>query len=148
MTDPPSSVPSRYTTGLTPLHLPRGLWSPEPRLLVDVQTADGTFRAAKFLVDTGAAVSAIPMSLAELLKIPFDRRQRMDFSGIGVRAVEAHLNHIVIRLCGVEHTIPCLIYRSEDIFAAFLGRSWFFERFDLHLSDRELAVELREPGRQ
>lgn len=143
MTDLPSSVPSRCTTTLTPVQLPRGLWAPEPRLRIEVRTGDGAFQGVNFLVDTGAAVSAIPSGLAELLAIPFDRRRRMDFSGIGVPAIEAYLNEIVIRLCGVEHAIPCLVYRSEELFETFLGRAGFFERFNVWLSDRELTVEAR-----
>lgn len=112
--------------------------------MIDVRTADGTFRKVKFLADTGAAVSAMSMGQAEFLTLPFNRRRRMDFSGVGVTAIEAYLNEIVIRLCGIEHEIPCLVYRSNDVSETFLGRAGFFERFDLHLSDRELAIELRE----
>lgn len=144
MSDPASSVPSRFKTTLAPVNLPRGIWAPEPRLMIDVRTADGTFRPVKFLVDTGAAVTAISMELAELVAIPFDRRRRMDLFGIGVAAVEAYLNQIVIRLCGVEHTLPCLIYCSDELFETFLGRAGFFERFDVSLSDRELTIELRK----
>lgn len=111
--------------------------------MVDVRTADGTFRKLRFLLDTGAAVSAMPMGLARILGIPHDRQRRMDFVGVGVAAVEAYLNEIVIRLCGVEHTIPCLIYCSDDVFETFLGRSGFFERFNVSLSDRELTIEFR-----
>lgn len=116
------------------------MWAPEPRILVDVKTRTGRFQKVRFLLDTGAAVSAIHVELVDLLGISFHRRRRMDFSGVGADHVQAYLNEVTIRLCDRECSLPVLIYESEQLTESFLGRAGFYEHFSIALTGSQLTI--------
>jgi len=123
--------------------------TPRPELSIEVLTSIG-FQKVRFVLDKGSDFTTIPRSVADRLRIPFERATRqMTVRGIGGRA-QASMAPIVIRLFGVERSIPCVFAeipvesRSEREPPSLLGRAGFLtDLCDVFLSDRHFILTHR-----
>ncbi len=124
--------------------LPNEIWAPQAYVSIEVGTDDKAgFRSLSFLVDTGAAISAIPMYLAKHNRIPFkkDKKRKVPIQGIGGVVDESYLNEVQIRIGGVVLSIPCLFYSDgKDQGPAILGRAGVLGPLSIHFANSHVTI--------
>ena len=82
-----------------------------PELTMKVLTTFG-FRTMRFVLDTGSDITTISRATADDMRIPFDTQlRRVAVNGMGGRT-HGVLTELVVRLFGMERTIPCVIADS------------------------------------
>jgi len=111
------------------------------------------FRTMRFVLDTGSDITTISRATADDMRIPFDTQlRRVAVNGMGGRT-HGVLTELVVRLFGMERTIPCVIAdpaptarepRSERQPLNLLGRAGFLtELCDISIRRRHLIVTRR-----
>ena len=84
----------------------------------------------RFLLDTGADVSMVRLSMAEDLGIDLARCPADQCSGIEGRPLRVYHASIDVRIGPLELSLPCLISES-DTTPFLLGRAGLFARFSI-----------------
>ncbi len=80
----------------------------DPVVTINVRTRFGTFAPLRFLVDTGATLSNVPIPLARQEGIPFDRSPVARGRSRGlVGSVERFRGALHLRIFGEEFHWPC-----------------------------------------
>jgi len=131
-------------------HLPPKIIAPIPFVTLGVKNKRANFSEIRFMVDTGAEISAICMSLANLSGIPYHTKQRVPIRGVSEKHIkDSFLNKIEIEIGSVTCVIPCLIYDDGGEGGhAFLGRAGIFEKFYIVFKDWHVYITRKEPPRQ
>ncbi len=98
------------------------------------------------LIDSGADISALPKSLAELLGLDLSG-EKEEASGIG-GIVPAIQTSLVIEL-GKSHEqytlqIPAKIILTDEEFPVLLGRAGFFDKFVITFNQKEEKIFLKK----
>lgn len=114
-----------------PLHRKRSLLGQivDPSLLLEVRTPGG-YRGHRFLVDTGAELSAVPRRLSVAVGLNWDTLPAVRASGVGLGRPPARLGSLSIRLGGIELTVRCLFLDQHDA-PYVLGCADVLDRFAL-----------------
>ncbi len=123
--------------------LPREIFSPQALVPIDVQDSASTFRQIKFIVDTGASISALPMYIAEQNHIPFstNKLRKVPILGLGGIVEKSFLNDIVIRIRDKICRIPCLFFdNGTGQGPAILGRAGFLQHFDIQIAGWHILI--------
>jgi len=102
------------------------------------------------LLDSGADISAMPLSIAEILGLDLNR-EKIDAYGIGgkVSSVEPTVNILVAK--GHEHysfRIPVNVILGNYSFPILLGRKGFFDKFIISFDQSKEKVSLKHRTRQ
>ena len=98
----------------------------DPMVNLAVKTGEG-WREFKFLVDSGADATTLPISLADYLGIRLDRRKKIKIGGIAGEGVVGYAAQVPLRFGEAELTVRCFFIESEVI--PLLGRTDVFDRF-------------------
>lgn len=98
------------------------------------------------LLDSGADISAIPKSVAELLNLDFKNKKKEKAFGIGgeVPAVETKMTIDF----GKGHErykfdVPVKVILDNSDFPPLIGRADFFDRFDITFKQSEKKIILK-----
>lgn len=97
----------------------------------------------RFLLDTGADVSMVSVSMAEDLGIDLARCPADACSGIEGRPVRVYHASIAVRIGHVGLSLPCLISQT-DMTPFLLGRAGLFARFSITFDTRWRRIVLTE----
>ena len=100
----------------------------EPIIRIPVLTRYG-YQNFDFLVDTGADVSILPVSVAEDLDISLDDCPEIKLRGIGENAVTAYIGKMTVKILAVPVAITCAFSEKGILF--LLGRKDIFSRFSI-----------------
>ena len=117
---------------------------PDPLVDLEVKTPRG-WQKLRFLVDSGADVTTLPLFLAQMWGIRIDRSQEVAMDGVGEEAIAAYPGRLTVRLGDQELTLRCYFVASETI--PLLGRLDLWSRFDLIFDNRRQMIVLRQPAR-
>ena len=115
---------------------------PDPKITIHVRTTSG-YLPYRFLLDTGADVSMVPLSMAEDLGIDLARCPADQCSGIEGRPLRVYHASIAVRIGHVELSLPCLISET-DTTPFLLGRAGLFARFTITFDTRRKRIVLTE----
>jgi hypothetical protein len=114
---------------------------------VSVRTRYGTFAPLRFVVDTGATLSAVPIPLARDDGIPFDRSPAAQGTARGlVGSVERFRGAIHLRMFGEEFHWPCdfLDVPAGPIRPyAVLGRTGLISAFKVCITEPFVTIARR-----
>ena len=124
---------------------PNGTEVKTPSIPITLTGKDGKYDFIA-LLDSGADISAIPKSIAELIGLDISG-QKEETSGIGgnVSAVETNINIEISK--GHElynFIIPVKVILSKDEFPILLGRAGFFDKFIITFNQREERILLKK----
>ena len=114
-----------------------------------VKNKRAIFCEIRFLVDTGAEISAIPMSVAKENGIPYHSKQRVPIRGVSEEPIRnSFLNKVEVKIGTETCIIDCLIYDDDGEGGhAFLGRAGIFEKFYVVFKDWHVYITRKEPAR-
>lgn len=103
------------------------------------------------LLDSGADVSAIPVSIARVLGLNL-KKKKEEIVGIGGKGHAILTNAILIIKRGHErYSFPIEIYAilgpHEDDFPVIVGRKNFFERFKITFIENDKKVILKKTNK-
>lgn len=94
-----------------------------------------------FVVDTGAAVSTIPISLAEAAGIHFDYSHSKTIRGSSGAPTQGYYGGITIHVGPVAIRIPCMFVESHKTKSrATLGRAGILEHFTLAFDEHQIRI--------
>ena len=113
---------------------------------IEVRAAGGKFQGFAVQIDSGAVVSLLRRSVAELLGIELAAGRRIELSGVGGASTAAYVHELEARFNGEESggmRIPFAIAADENV-PMLLGRLGVFDRlqvdFDASLRETSIAA--------
>lgn len=112
---------------------------------VEIQAANGEFQPFAVQLDSGAVVSLLKRSVADVLGLSLERGRRIDMGGVGGGRVHAYVHELSARLWeGGELRIPFAIAEVEQV-PNLLGRAGFFDvlQVDFDATLRESRITAR-----
>jgi hypothetical protein len=95
------------------------------------------------LIDSGADISLLPASLAELIGLQLDMKNRREVYGLGEGGVPYVLSPVTLRIRDVEISARVAWALAEDV-PLVLGRLDVFRRFAIEFREFENRVVLTE----
>lgn len=104
-----------------------------PYVEIHLQRHDGGFEALSIQADTGAVISLLRRSVADLLGLDFARGREVELGAVGGMPVKARVHEIQTRF-GTDSRIlpgPFAIAESEQV-PNLLGRRAFVDAFQFH----------------
>jgi hypothetical protein len=124
-----------------------GIGGQRPLVTICVRSRYGDFAEVRFCIDTGADLTAIPVSLAERegIAYPRDEHSRGRAGGL-VGAVDRFRGSVHLRLFGEDFTWPCdfvELARSTDLKYGVIGRAGFLDAFHFCIKGAYLTLERR-----
>lgn len=124
-----------------------------PFAQVEFCTPNGGFQAFALQIDSGAIITLLRKSVAELLGIEAEAGRRIELSGVGGAHTVAHVHSIDARFGEgfVVPGVPCAIAESESV-PNLLGRLGIFDRlqvdFDASLNETRVSAPWLDAGMQ
>lgn len=120
------------------------VWVPFAHL--ELQGTDGRFQAFALQIDSGATVSLLRRSVAELLGFRLESGQRIDVTGVGGSKTTAFVHELQTRLDDKWplFTIPFAISSVESV-PNLLGRLGVFDQFQVDFDASLRETRLTEP---
>ena len=109
----------------------------DPLVDLEVETSRG-WQEVRFLIDSGADATTLPLSLAGEWGIKIDRSQRVKIGGVEGRGVYGYPAEITIRIGEEELGVRCYFIESETI--PLLGRTDIFDKFSLIFDNKNKEV--------
>lgn len=116
---------------------------PEPTVDLEVETNQG-WQKIKFLVDSGADATTLPLFLASEWGIEVDSSKRIQLGGVEGRGVTGYPAKIKIRIGEEEEEIRCYFIESET--PPLLGRVDVWEKFKIIFDNQNQEVVLEKIG--
>lgn len=115
----------------------------EPILPVEVYYPGEGWQKVKFLLDSGALVSSLPREEAKKMGLSLSQLTRSTFGGFGGTTSFAYKSEVKVKLGEQEAIIPVVFTEAEGT-KAILGRSGFFERYNVYFNANTERIEIRE----
>lgn len=120
-----------------PVVFPYGITLKEEGDIDTVPVVEARFESARnehisffLLLDSGAALSALPKSDASFLNIEVECGLPMHISGISGKPIKGWRHTVSMRLAGESFSLPVVFLESDDS-PRVLGRAGVFERFTI-----------------
>lgn len=115
-----------------------------PYAEVEIQQTDGNFQAFALQIDSGAVVSLLRRSVADVLGVDLESGRRIELGSVGGGRTNAYVHEIRSRFGdGVEITVPYAIAEIENV-PNLLGRCAVFDElqvdFDASLEETRIAA--------
>lgn len=118
----------------------------DPRITLEIKTTSG-FLAMKFLVDSGADVTTLPLTpYAELFNFRQDPKSEIKISGIEGKGVTGYPFSLHLRLRKHEFKIRCYFIKSQ--IDPLLGRLDFWRFYSITFDNNHLKTIFIPVGRR
>jgi hypothetical protein len=112
---------------------------------IELQRRDGKFQPLALQIDSGAVISTVRASIAELLELDLEAGRRVDLRSVGGGVTQAFVHEITTRFGpGMTLTIPYAIMTSETV-PNLLGRLRVFDTFQIHFDVTFQETQLLQP---
>lgn len=100
-----------------------------PQVEIPVKTIKG-YKKIEFLVDSGAVVSALPITIAEDLGVSLSELPRITIEGFAGQKTFAYRGEFVLMIGNEEVVIP-VVFSENPQANNILGRIGFFDQFNI-----------------
>lgn len=101
-----------------------------PSVEISIQDKFGQWLTLFFLVDSGATISVLPRSDADVFGIDVENGLRVNVLGIGGEFLTGWKHNLKVRFGNKDMLLP-IIFIDNEIAPRILGREGIFERFVL-----------------
>jgi len=115
----------------------------EPIVKIPLYYPSDGFKKMEFLLDSGALVSSLPREEAKKMGLSLAKLPRSTFGGFGGTTSFAYRGEAKIKLGEMEVLLPCVFTEAEGT-KAILGRSGFFENYNIYFNAEREMIEVRE----
>ncbi len=116
-----------------------------PFAQVEFAGPDRAFRAFAMQIDSGAVVSVLRRSAADLLGIDADAGRRVELGSVGGAKIAAYVHDLPIRVANwPEWDVPCAIADTEGV-PNLLGRAGVFDLLQVDFDASVLETKLSAP---
>jgi len=115
----------------------------EPMIKVPIKYPQQGFQKKEFLLDSGALVSSLPREEAKKMGLSLAKLKRSTFAGFGGTTSFAYKASINAQLGEKEISMP-VVFTEAGGTKPILGRSGFFEKYNIHFNARAKMIEIRE----
>lgn len=113
-----------------------------PRLPLQVKNRSGKWVTLSLYVDTGADISILPKSTADIVGVSLKSGDEVIVVGLAGELIRAYLHDLECRL---ENSAPFsmkfAISEKESV-VPVLGREGFFQKFNMHFNNRLNQIEI------
>jgi hypothetical protein len=116
-------------------------WIPVAEL--HVQAASGRWRKFSLRVDSGAVISVLTRSAADLLGIPCESGEEVDLTGIGAGPRRYFVHRVIARIGGMQDFEMRIAFADREDVPNLLGRLDLIDRFDIILKARRHETRFR-----
>jgi hypothetical protein len=100
--------------------------APEAVATLEVQTADGSFQAFQFELDSGAYISTLPASAAKVLGLSITAGSKITLAGVDGQSFDVYVQTLTVRFKGSTTVFPLPIAISLSEVPMLLGRFGFW----------------------
>ena len=111
-----------------------------PMIEANIKTIYG-YIPFKFMLDSGADCSKLPISLSEIIGINLKKCKKESFYGISGKKISVYLSKIDIQIDKFKFPIRC-IFTNDDHTPLILGRMDFFNRFNIMFDNKNKKIKL------
>lgn len=102
-----------------------------PLAYVELRKADGAFQAVAMQFDSGAVVSLLRRSAADLLGLDYKAGRKVSLGSVGGSSTVAYVHDVTTRFDkATELAVPFAIVETESV-PNLLGRLGVFDRFQV-----------------
>ncbi len=116
-----------------------------PAAEIKIQSKDGEQLSVFLLIDSGAALSALPRSDAPFLGIDVERGDIMYISGVNGQSIKGWRHNLNIRFGNNTMNLP-FVFLDNPNTPRVLGRAGVFEKFSIIFEERGKRSGLLEFG--
>jgi hypothetical protein len=95
----------------------------------------GEWASSLLLIDSGASLSALPKSDAQVLGLEAEQGERIDIRGIGHKPLVGWRHELTVRLGEHELVMPLVFLEKSS--ARVLGRNGIFDRFTVVFEEQK-----------
>lgn len=119
-----------------------------PVVEVGFKNKEGEWFSLFLIIDSGATISALPKSDAEVLGIDFKSGKYMLISGIGNEKLSGWQHNVDVHLKDTFLRLP-IVFLDKEITPRILGRAGLFENFILVFQENQKRTGfLKESARE
>lgn len=112
---------------------------------IELQLADGGFQAFAVQIDSGAVISLLRRSVADLLGVPLERAEKIELGAVGGNRLVVFRHELVCRIDkDATLTVPFAIAEREDV-PNLLGRLGVFDTLQVNFDASLHATSITEP---
>lgn len=116
-----------------------------PMAEVKIQSKEGEWLSLFLLVDSGAALSALPKSDASFFGINFEKDKIIYITGIGSQPIKGWQHNLTISFGGNMMSLP-FVFLDNPNAPRILGRAGLFEKFSVVFEERSKRSGFLESG--
>ncbi len=114
----------------------------EPIIKLEVYYPNQGWQKLNFLLDSGALVSSLPREEAKKMGLSLAQMPRSTFGGFGGTTSFAYKSEIKVKIGDQEVLLPVVFTESAGT-KPILGRSGFFERYNIYFNSEVERIEVR-----
>jgi sRNA-binding regulator protein Hfq len=100
------------------------------------------WREFKFLVDSGADVTTLPLSTSEFFGVEIDKTKKIKLGGVESKGIDGYLAQIKLRIGNEEQDVRCYFIDSEVI--SLLGRVDIFDQFTIIFDNEKKEIVFKK----
>lgn len=115
-----------------------------PRLPVQVKGKRGNWVTISLYLDTGADISILPKSSADILGIPLRSGSEVIVVGLAGELIRAYIHELECKLGDFEPLSAKFAISEKETVVPVLGREGFFQRFNFKFNNQNQTVEVEK----
>lgn len=117
-----------------------------PEVLVGVKSIDGSYRQFIMESDSGAALTLVPRSFADILGIPLEAGIPITLMGVGGSTFTCYVHKLDIDVVGEEMIQIPIAFAPTDDFPPLLGRLGVYDQRTITMDNEQKATCVGEVG--
>jgi len=114
----------------------------EPMIKIPLYYPSEGYVTKEFLLDSGALVSSLPREEAKKMGLSLAKLPRSTFGGFGNTTSFAYRSEVKLKLGDQEVIVPAVFTEAAGT-KPILGRSGFFERYNIYFNSTIERIEIR-----
>lgn len=118
-----------------------------PVVEVGFKNREGEWFSLFLIIDSGATISSLPKSDAEVLGIDVKKGKYMLISGIGNEKLPGWQHNVNVRFKNILLRLP-IVFLDKEISPRILGRAGLFESFILVFQENRKRTGFLKEGKQ
>ncbi len=116
-----------------------------PIIDLEIQDSRGPFVPFSLCIDSGAVVSLLPRTAADVLGLDPSVGKPIELGGVAHHGLRASLHELSVRLAGLPPTTVPFAIAQQDNVPGLLGRLGVFDRFQITFDPSHRLTRIAMP---